>query len=73
MNVAIHTLDKSLVFALDDKWGNGKTSFVKMMSSDIENSHVKGFDVIYFDVFENDYQSIRAIRYPCIKNIFTAQ
>lgn len=49
--------DKSLVFALDDRWGNGKTSFVKMMQSEIELNEKDNLNVIYFDAFENDYQS----------------
>ncbi|HGG9089443.1 P-loop NTPase fold protein [Enterobacter hormaechei subsp. steigerwaltii] len=57
MRVASNAPDKSLVLALDDQWGNGKTSFVKMMSSEIRKSHAEQFDVIYFDAFENDYQS----------------
>lgn len=48
---------KSLVFALDDKWGNGKTTFVKMLQSEIAKENENGIDAIYFDAFENDYQS----------------
>ncbi|WP_407576394.1 KAP family P-loop NTPase fold protein, partial [Raoultella terrigena] len=48
---------KSLVFALDDKWGNGKTTFVKMFQSEIEKVDSYAIDAIYFDAFENDYQS----------------
>lgn len=57
MRVATNAPDKSLVLALDDQWGNGKTSFVKMMASEININHANQFDVIYFDAFENDYQS----------------
>lgn len=57
MRVAINAPDKSLVLALDDKWGNGKTSFVKMMESEITKNHTEQFKVIYFDAFKNDYQS----------------
>jgi hypothetical protein len=57
MRVAQNAPDKSLVLALDDKWGNGKTSFVKMMESEIKINHSEGFDVIYFDAFKSDYQS----------------
>ncbi len=57
MRVATNAPDKSLVLALNDEWGNGKTSFVKMMSSEINKNHADNFDVIYFDAFENDYQS----------------
>ncbi|HHN8611530.1 TPA: KAP family P-loop NTPase fold protein [Klebsiella quasipneumoniae] len=48
---------KSLVFALDDKWGNGKTTFVKMLQSEIAKAENYAIDAIYFDAFENDYQN----------------
>lgn len=57
IRVATNAPDASLVLALNDKWGNGKTSFVKMMSSEIKKNHSEQFDVIYFDAFESDYQS----------------
>lgn len=57
MRVATNAPDKSLVLALDDKWGNGKTSFVKMMESEINKNHSDTFQVIYFDAFKSDYQS----------------
>ncbi|MEG0622036.1 MAG: P-loop NTPase fold protein [Hafnia sp.] len=57
IRVASNAPDKSLVLALDDKWGNGKTSFVKMMSSEVKLNHSEQFEVIYFDAFESDYQS----------------
>lgn len=57
MRVATNAPDKSLVLALDDKWGNGKTSFVKMMESEISKNHSDDFEVIYFDAFKSDYQS----------------
>lgn len=57
MRVATNAPDKSLVLALDDKWGNGKTSFVKMMESEINKNHSDTFEVIYFDAFKSDYQS----------------
>ncbi|HHE3199118.1 TPA: P-loop NTPase fold protein, partial [Salmonella enterica subsp. enterica serovar Strathcona] len=57
MRVATNAPDKSLVLALDDKWGNGKTSFVKMMESEINKNHSDDFEVIYFDAFKSDYQS----------------
>ncbi|QKN81357.1 KAP family P-loop NTPase fold protein [Scandinavium goeteborgense] len=57
IRVATNAPDKSLVLALDDQWGNGKTSFVKMMTSEIKLNHSEFFNAIYFDAFENDYQS----------------
>lgn len=55
--MATNAVDKSLVLALDDKWGNGKTSFVKMMESEIQKNHSELANVIYFDAFKSDYQS----------------
>ncbi|WNN70085.1 P-loop NTPase fold protein [Kluyvera cryocrescens] len=49
--------DSNLVFALDDVWGSGKTSFVKMLHSELRIHNKDEIDVIYFDAFENDYQS----------------
>lgn len=49
--------DTNLVFALDDIWGSGKTSFVKMLQSELSLKYSDKVDVIYFDSFENDYQS----------------
>ncbi|MGU9759653.1 KAP family P-loop NTPase fold protein [Serratia marcescens] len=46
-----------LVMAIDDKWGNGKTSFLKMLSSEIKNNDELGVNVIYYDAFENDYHT----------------
>jgi hypothetical protein len=57
MRVLTNAVDKSLVLALDDKWGNGKTSFVKMMESEIRINHSRDAEVIYFDAFKSDYQS----------------
>lgn len=57
MRVLNNAPENNLVLSLDDNWGNGKTSFVKMMKADIETNHNEKFNVIYFDAFENDYQS----------------
>lgn len=57
MRVVANAVDKSLVLALDDKWGNGKTSFVKMMESEIKINYSEKIEVIYFDAFKSDYQS----------------
>ncbi|MGX8140939.1 KAP family P-loop NTPase fold protein [Serratia marcescens] len=57
IRVATKSPDKSLVLALDDKWGNGKTSFVKMMCSELSMNEDESLDIVYFDAFESDYQS----------------
>lgn len=57
MKVIKNSPEKNLVFSLDDRWGQGKTSFVKMMAGDIKANHNPEFNVIYFDAYENDYYS----------------
>lgn len=56
LRVIKNATEDNLVIALDDQWGNGKTSFVKMMESEIKINEGDALDVIYFDAFENDYQ-----------------
>ncbi|WP_373370901.1 P-loop NTPase fold protein, partial [Proteus mirabilis] len=38
INVVNHSEDSNLVLALNDKWGKGKTSFVKMLKAELELS-----------------------------------
>jgi len=40
------------VIALNGQWGSGKTTFLKMWAGELRQ---KGFPVVYFDAFENDY------------------
>lgn len=49
--------EKNLVISLDDQWGQGKTSFIKMMHGQIKKEHSDEFNTIYFDAYENDYHS----------------
>lgn len=49
--------EDNLVFALDDRWGQGKTSFVKMMHGEITKDESLQLNAIYFDAYENDYYS----------------
>jgi hypothetical protein len=41
-----------LIIALDEPWGMGKTTFIKMLAGHLRN---EGFPVIYFDAFKNDH------------------
>ena len=41
-----------LVVAVDGPWGSGKTTFLKMWAGELRK---RGYPVIYFDAFENDY------------------
>lgn len=47
--------DQNLVIAINDKWGNGKTTFLKMWEAQIKNDDK--FKVVYFDAFKNDFQA----------------
>ncbi|EPS8493947.1 KAP family P-loop NTPase fold protein [Yersinia enterocolitica] len=55
-NIILNAEDDSLVFAIDDDWGNGKTTFLKLWENSINNDKSKKLKIIYFDAFENDFQ-----------------
>ncbi|ORJ18604.1 hypothetical protein BS639_24370 [Rouxiella silvae] len=57
MRVIKHAPEEQLVLALDDNWGNGKTTFVEMMKSQIEKDESEHFNVVYFNSFESDYST----------------
>src|SRR5699024_5383994 len=42
------------VLAINNEWGTGKTTFVKMWRQHLEN---KDFQTIYFNAWENDFDS----------------
>jgi hypothetical protein len=50
-NLVTHTTDE-IVISLDGKWGEGKTTFVKMWQGHLKE---KGIPSIYIDAFKNDY------------------
>lgn len=41
------------VLAINNKWGTGKTTFVKMWEQDLKNAE---FQTLYFNAWENDFQ-----------------
>lgn len=41
------------VLAVNNPWGEGKTTFIKMWEQDLKN---KGFNSLYFNAWENDFQ-----------------
>ena len=57
INLCENSPEKNLVLALDDQWGEGKTTFVQMMKGQIEKDCGDKFNAIYFDAFENDFHS----------------
>ncbi|MBM4946254.1 hypothetical protein HYO28_22655 [Vibrio parahaemolyticus] len=52
----INNSDENLVLALDAQWGEGKSTFIKMWSSENRYKQEPPLETIYFDAFENDYQ-----------------
>ncbi|MDF2784231.1 MAG: P-loop protein [Pantoea eucrina] len=53
-NIIKNSDDHSLVLAIDDQWGNGKTTFLKMWETELSKDDK--LQVIYFDAFKSDYQ-----------------
>jgi hypothetical protein len=63
----------NLVIALDAKWGEGKSTFIKMWRGYLEHNRENKIKSIYFDAFANDYQkdpflALAAEMYELIKD-----
>src|SRR5690554_207611 len=50
----INSYPYGFVLALNNKWGTGKTTFVKMWEQDLRNDE---FQTIYFNAWENDFKN----------------
>lgn len=50
----VNTYADGFVLAINNEWGTGKTTFVKMWQQQLEN---EGFQTIYFNAWENDFDS----------------
>jgi len=50
----INTYADGFVMAINNEWGTGKTTFVKMWKQQLKN---EGFQTIYFNAWENDFDS----------------
>src|SRR5690606_3684965 len=50
----IKSYPAGFVLALNNKWGTGKTTFVKMWQKDLENQN---FKTLYFNAWENDFEN----------------
>jgi predicted KAP-like P-loop ATPase len=50
----VSRVDAPLVIVIDAPWGEGKTTFVKMWSGELNKRNIPS---IYFDAFANDYQN----------------
>ncbi|MBK1439661.1 hypothetical protein JHJ32_06670 [Parapedobacter sp. ISTM3] len=50
----VSTYADGFVLAINNKWGTGKTTFVKMWQQHLKNEH---FQTVYFNAWENDFDS----------------
>jgi hypothetical protein len=50
----VNTYADGFVLAINNEWGTGKTTFVKMWQQQLNS---KGFQTIYFNAWENDFDS----------------
>ncbi|WP_179375177.1 KAP family P-loop NTPase fold protein [Winogradskyella wichelsiae] len=49
----ISSYSNGFVLAIDNKWGTGKTTFVKMWNQQLKNQK---YQTLYFNAWENDFQ-----------------
>ena len=54
LTAIIDTYADGFVLAVNNKWGTGKTTFIKMWQQQLENSDYK---TLYFNAWENDFES----------------
>lgn len=54
LNDLIKTYSNGFVLAINNKWGTGKTTFIKMWEQDLKN---KEYQTIYFNAWENDFEN----------------
>ncbi|OOG76123.1 P-loop NTPase fold protein, partial [Flavobacterium sp. A45] len=45
---------EGFVLAINNKWGTGKTTFIKMWEQDLKN---KNYQTVYFNAWENDFEN----------------
>ncbi|WKX76271.1 KAP family P-loop NTPase fold protein [Zobellia laminariae] len=50
----IQSYPNGFVLALNNKWGAGKTTFVKMWEQDLKNNE---YQTLYFNAWENDFEN----------------
>jgi len=50
----VNNYSDGFVMAINNEWGTGKTTFVKMWQQQLEN---EGFKTVYFNAWENDFDS----------------
>lgn len=50
----VNSYPYGFVLALNNKWGTGKTTFVKMWEQDLKNNN---YQTVYFNAWENDFEN----------------
>ena len=50
----INSYSNGFVLAINNKWGTGKTTFVKMWEQDLKD---KEYQTVYFNAWENDFEN----------------
>jgi hypothetical protein len=50
----VSTYADGFVLAINNKWGTGKTTFVKMWEQDLKD---KNYQTVYFNAWENDFEN----------------
>lgn len=50
----ISTSSEGFVLAINNKWGTGKTTFIKMWEQDLKDNY---FQTIFFNAWENDFEN----------------
>jgi hypothetical protein len=53
LTAIVSSFADGFVLAINNEWGTGKTTFVKMWKQQLEN---EGFKALYFNAWENDYE-----------------
>jgi hypothetical protein len=64
----INNSDSGFVLAINNKWGSGKTTFVKMWEKHLEK---EGFKTVFFNAWENDHEKEPLVAILAVlKNLF---
>ncbi|MEO0045443.1 MAG: hypothetical protein RL705_634 [Bacteroidota bacterium] len=50
----INSYSEGFVMAINNKWGTGKTTFIRMWEQDLKN---KKYQTVYFNAWENDFEN----------------
>lgn len=53
LTTIVSTYDSGFVLAINNKWGTGKTTFIRMWEQDLKDN---GFQTVLFNAWENDFE-----------------